>query len=131
MDVFWKITTLVLITVVLCNAVGKHEKDIAVLISTTACCMAAVAAFRYLEPVLSFLRELEALGQMQEGFLGILLKAAGIGIVAELTGIVCSDAGNASLGKTLHFMGSTVILYLSIPVFRALLTLIQEILGQV
>ena len=122
---------LVLLTVILSNAIGKQEKDIAVLLSMIACCIAAGTVISYIEPVLDFLRELEALGQLQEGFLGILLKAAGIALVTELTGMICSDAGNGSLGKTLHMLGSAVIMYLSIPIFRSLLTLIREILGQV
>lgn len=130
MDGFWKITTIILLAMVLSNAVGKQEKDIALLLSMFACCAAASAAVSYLEPVMDFLRELEILGQLQEGFLGILLKAAGIALITELTGIVCTDAGNGSLGKSLQFLGSAVILYLSIPIFRTLLTLIREILGQ-
>ena len=52
MNIFWKTATLVLITVVLCNAVSKQERDIAVLVSMVACCMAAMAAASFLEPVL-------------------------------------------------------------------------------
>ena len=92
--------------------------------------MVVMIAFSYLEPVLDFLRELEAIGDLQADMLGILLKAVGIGIVAEIAGMICCDAGNASLGKTVQLLGSAVILYLSIPVFSALLELIQTILGE-
>ena len=131
MNIFWKTATLVLITVVLCNAVSKQERDIAVLVSMVACCMAAMAAASFLEPVLDFLKELDSLGQLQEGFLGILLKVSGIGLVTEISGMICNDSGNGSLGKTLYLLGSAAILYLSVPVFRSLLTMIQEILGQI
>lgn len=130
MDGFWKISALILIAMILTSAIGKQEKDIAMLLSMIACCMAAMIALSYLEPVLDLLRELETLGQMQDGFLGILLKAAGIALITELTAMICSDAGNGSLAKIMHIIGAAVILYLSIPLFQALLTLVREILGQ-
>lgn len=130
MALFWKATAGVLLAVVLGLTLGKQEKDLSILLTMAVCCMAAMIAISYLEPVLDFLRELEALGDLQGDMLGILLKAVGIGLVAEIAGMVCNDAGNSSLGKTIQMLGSAVILYLSIPIFSALLTLIREILGE-
>jgi hypothetical protein len=42
--------------------------------------------------------------------------------------MICSDAGNASLGKSVQLLGSSVVLYLALPVFRALIELVQGIL---
>lgn len=130
MTEFWKAAAIILLTVILGLAVGKREKDIAVLMTMTACCIAATIMVSYLKPVVDLLWELNVLGEMQDSVLGILLKAVGIALVAELAGMICSDAGNGSLGKTLQMLGSAVIMYLSIPVFRSFLTLIQEILGE-
>lgn len=131
MDDFWKTTALILISVVLCSVVAKHEKDIAILITMTACCIAIMMAVSYLKPVLLFLQELESLGQIQDEFLGILIKSAGIALTSEIVGMICSDTGNGSMGKALYILASSGILYLSLPVFRALLTIVQEILGQI
>ena len=103
---------------------------IGVLLTMAVCCMVAMIAISYLEPVLDFLRELETLGDLQGDMLGILLKAVGIGLVSEIAGLVCTDAGNGSLGKTLQMLGSAVILYLSLPIFTAMLELIREILRE-
>ena len=130
MGLFWKAAGAVLIAVVLGLSLGKQEKDFAVLLTLAVCCMVMAIAVSYLEPVLDFLRELEALGDLQGDMLGVLLKAVGIGLVAEFAGMVCTDAGNGSLGKQLQMLGSAAILYLSIPIFSALLSLIQEILGE-
>lgn len=131
MDDFWKTTALVLITVIMGNVVGKQEKDIAILLSMIACCLAVKIVISYMEPVLDFLWELQDLGKVQDGFLEILIKAVGIALVSELTGMICSDAGNGTLGKMLYLIGSAGILYLSVPIFRALLTMVQEILGHI
>lgn len=130
MDTFWKAAAAVLLVVVLVPAVAKTEKDISVLLTMAVCCLVAAAAFSYLEPVLDLLWELKALGDLSGEMLGILMKAVGIGLVAEIAGMICADAGNGSLGKTLQILASAAILYLSIPLFQAFLTLVQEILGQ-
>ncbi len=129
MDGFWKAAAAILLTVILALAVGKQEKDISVLLSMAVCCLAGVVAISYLEPVVDLMRELGELGEVSGNTLGILMKAVGIALVSEIAGMLCSDAGNGSLGKMLQMLGSAAILYLSIPIFRGLLTLIQEILG--
>ena len=128
MAIFWKAAAAALVTVILSLALGKQEKDIGAILSMAVCCIVMVSALIYLEPVLDFLRELEAVGDLQGDFLGTLLKALGIGLVAEIASTVCTDAGNGSLGKTVQTLGSAVILYLSLPVFRALMDMVSQIL---
>ena len=129
MVLFWKAAGAALIAVILGLSLSKQQKDIGTMLTMAVCCMICGAALVYLEPVLEFLRELEGLGELQGDILRILLKAAGIGFVTEIAAMVCSDAGNGSLGKSLQTMGGCVILYLSLPVFRSFLDLIREILG--
>ena len=130
MVLFWKAAAGVLITVILCLMLSKQEKDLSMILTMTACCMVCALALTYLEPVLEFLQELESLGDLNGDMLGILLKSAGIGLVAELAAMICTDSGNASLAKTVQLLGSTVILCLSLPIFRSLLEMIRKILGE-
>lgn len=123
-----KILGAVLLSVVLSLAVGKQ--DIALVLSLFVCCLTACAALAYLEPVLDFFRELQQLCGFPSGLLEILLKAVGIALVTELSATVCADAGRGSMGKILQLLGSAVVLSLSIPVFRELLTMIREMVGQ-
>ncbi len=131
MGSFWKATAAILLTVIFILALGKQEKDISALLGMAACCLVGVIVISYLEPVVDLLWELGELGEISGSTLGILMKAVGIALVSEIAGMLCSDSGSASLGKMLQMLGSAAILYLSIPIFRALLTLIQEILGEI
>ncbi len=94
------------------------------------CCMVALAALHYLEPVLHFLETLEALGGLDRAMVVTLLKVTGIGIVTEIANLVCKDAGNESMGKAMQLLGTATILYLSMPLFQALIELLQKILGE-
>lgn len=129
MEMFWKAAAAVLIALILCLALGKQERDIGVLLTIAVCCMTGMTAITFLEPILDLLRELEMMTQLDGNMLAILLKLVGIGLVSEIVGTICSDAGCGSLGKSLQMLASAAMLYLSIPIFKALLTLIREILG--
>lgn len=116
--------------VVLVLAVEKQEKDLALMLTMAVCAMAAATAFSFLEPVISFLYRLEALGDLQGGVLETLLKIVGIGLVTEITGMICQDSGNSSLARGMELLGCAVVLFLSLPILETLLDLIQRILEE-
>ena len=118
----------ILITVVLYLVISKQNKDIALLLIVAACCMVSIAAIKYLQPVISFFEKLQAIGQLDPTFVGIIVRSVGIGLITEITGHICTDAGNAALGKTLQMLASAVILWMSLPLFTKVIELIEEIL---
>lgn len=130
MELFWKAIAAVLIAVFLGLHIGNTEKEFGLLLAMAACCMGAAAAFTFLEPVVELLRELESAARLGGGSLEILLKCTGIAMVAELAGLICRDGGNGALGKTVQLLASAAILYLSVPLIRMFLNLLQEILGE-
>lgn len=129
MGLFLKGVSAVMITVVLTLALGKQGKEMSGLLAIIVCCMVAGMAMEFWAPVSDFLEKLESLGNLNDDMAGTLFKVVGIGILTEISALVCSDAGTASLGKTLQLLGSAVILWLSIPMFTSLVDLIQGILG--
>lgn len=130
MENFLKASAGVLIAVVLCLVLSKKDKDIALLLTTAVCCMVAGVAISFLSPVIDLLQQLQILGQLDNQILEILLKSAGIGLLAEITNVICADSGNAALGKVILVLSSAVILWLSIPLLNALLELLQKTLGE-
>ncbi len=109
---------------------GSRGKEMGALLAIFVCCTVALAALRYLEPVMDFLGKLESLGGLNSTMMGILLKVVGIGMISEISALICSDSGSSSLGKTLQLLGSAVILWLSLPLFTMLMELLETILGE-
>ena len=130
MELFWKAIAVSLLTAILGVVMGKQSQDISLLLSIAGCVLIAGLTAVYLSPVVGFMKELESLGNLRGDMLGILLKAVGIGLISEIASVVSGDSGNAGLGKMIQLIGSVVILWLSIPVFRVLLDLVQTILGE-
>ena len=131
MHTYFQVIAAVLVTVILIAVLRENNGETAALLSVAMCCMGMAAAAVFLEPVLDFWKELKELGQISNVWLQILTKVVGIGLLSEIAVLVCSDSGNDSLGKVIQILSSAVILWLSIPLLRELLELIQTILGEV
>ena len=128
MEMFLKAAVGVLITLILCLVLAKQGKDMATLLVLAVCCMVLTAVVASLRPVLDFFSELETIGKLDSRLIKTLLKAVGIGMLSEIVGLVCADAGNSAMGKSLQILASAVILTLSVPIFTQLLELIETIL---
>lgn len=128
MDTFWKAIAAVLIAVIFGVFLQRQGREAALLLTLAVCAMTAYLAVSYLEPVISFLERLQTLGGMDNEMLKVLLKAVGIGLISEICTAVCSDSGNAALGKILQLLSAAVILWLSIPLLEQLIELLQKIL---
>ena len=127
MDVYLKATAAVLISVVACLILSKQSKDFSILLSLCVCCMIFVSAVSFLKPVLSLVDRLSDLAKIDDQMLSILLKAVGVALLAEVSALVCTDAGNATLGRSIQILSVTVILWLSIPLLNELIDLIEMI----
>jgi len=131
MTYFYQAAAGTLLACILCLTLGKQGKDFSILITIAVSCMILLLTTAYLEPVLDFIRRLELLGNLDNEMLSVLFKAVGIGLLSDIASVICMDSGNASMGKALHILSTAVILWLSIPIFNALLDLLQEILGEI
>ena len=131
MEDFVQGSAVVLLTVIMVLCLGSQGKQTAVLLILAVCSMLGLMAITYLEPVLDFVHRLQNLGQLDGGMLQILLKVVGIGLIGEIAHLICCDSGNAALGKMLQILSAAVILRLSVPLWEQLLTLLEQITGEI
>lgn len=120
----------VLVTAALYLVLSKRDRDISMLLTVVVCCMVLGAALTYLEPVFTLFRRLQDLSSMDPEVFGILLKSVGIGLLGEIVALICTDIGNAALGKSLQILATAVIMWLSIPLLTSLLDLVGNILSK-
>ncbi len=128
MDIFFKTISSVFISLILYLILSKQGKDAAFVLSLCTCCMILISAISYVRPIFDFIKEIQNIGKIDNEILTVILKTLGIGILTEISCNICTDAGNSALGKTLQMMSAALMLWLSIPMFRRFITLIQEIL---
>ena len=128
MELFLKAISGVFVAIAMCLVISKHSKEGVILISVAMCCMIASVAMTYLQPAISFCSRMEQNGNLDPEIMQILFKATGVAILSEISSLICIDAGNGTLGKTIQLLATAAILWLSLPLFSKLLSLIENIL---
>lgn len=128
MDIFLKSSGAVLVALILGAMLTKQSKDTQLLLSVCVCAMVLVVAVQQFIPVINFFEKLQDIGQLDGNMIEILLKAVGIGFIGEITSTLCTDSGNAAMGKTVQLLSCCMILMISLPLFDTLLELIEDIL---
>lgn len=96
MDFFLKVTAIILMTSVLSLVLTKQSADISLTLIVTVCCVVITAALSYIQPIWNFLLKLVEIGGIRSELLEILLKVVGIGMISQITELVCADSGNKS-----------------------------------
>lgn len=118
-----------IIGAILTAILGKREKELSILLVIACCVAVLMLSVSLLEPVVDFVTRLRILGELQEEYVSILLKSAGMSLVLELTCAICEDAGQASLGKTVRICGNAALMYIALPLLQAVVELLERLLG--
>lgn len=129
MGVFLKAVAGILTALILWLSLDKHGKDFSILLTLAVCAMIITVAMSFLQPVVDFINKIQTIGNLDNDLLAVILKVVGIGLIAEISTLICKDAGNESMGKALQILASVVIVWMSIPVFEKLLSLLDNLLG--
>lgn len=130
MERFWEAAAGIMVAAILWIIVSKQGKEFSLALSIGACCLVLIFVSGYLDPVLVLLARLEQLAGLKSEWISVMLKAVGIGLVTEIGSLICTDAGNTALGKTLQIAGTMVVLWLSVPMMQGLLELLERVLGE-
>lgn len=75
--------------------------------------------------LLNYIKFFENLISINNGFLKILIKIAGISYISEMTKSICKDYGNTSLSLQVEIFSRLSIILLSIPIIVALIETIN------
>ena len=118
-----------MIGIILILSIRGKNGEIALLLSIACCCIALFGVVQILTPVRDFIEALMITSQIDTDLIKNLMKILGIGLIGEITSSVCADSGNTAIGKTVQLAATAMILYLSLPLFTALLELVERIMG--
>lgn len=129
MDLFFKAVAVTAISLIVWVLLSKQNKEMATILTILVCCLIFIGSVSFLQSIISFIKSLEHIGNLDHKLVEVLLKAVGVGMLSEVIGLLCKDVGNAAVGKTLHFLASAVILWLAIPLLNELLKLADDVLG--
>lgn len=128
MELFLRIAAVCVICAVLALAVRKRTPEFAFCAAAACCAVCLLAAAELISPVIRFLQELQALAGIEDAVMAPLLKTVGVGLLTQLAGSFCKDAGEQSLAKVVELCGAFLAVYLSLPLASAVLELLRTLM---
>lgn len=77
--------------------------------------------------VIGILNNFAEKAQIQNGFMGIILKVTGIAYITEFASNVCRDSGESSIASKIELGGKLIIITLAIPIIGSLFDILIKI----
>lgn len=114
---------------VICAVLRRYSPEHALLVSLVCCAAAVAAAVQLMNPVLQFWRKLQGLTGMESAVFSPLLKTAAIGLLTEVSGAFCQEAGEAALGRIVALCGGILTMVCALPLGELVLELLQTMIG--
>ena len=109
MERFLQIAALCVICAVLSLVVRRRSPEFS-FCAACACCAVSLIG---LEPAL----------------LAPVLKTVGVGLLTQIAGAFCRDAGEQALCKVVELCGTFLAVYVALPLANAVLELLQTLMG--
>ena len=106
---------------------GKSEYGIYISVALSLVIFFAIIG--RLEVIIDALRTIANYINMDNAYIGTLIKMLGITYVAEFSAGICKDAGYQTIALQIEIFGKLAVLVLSMPVLMALLNTIKDFLS--
>ncbi len=120
---------LVGISVILLAIIFKNYKsEYSIYISLAGCILIFYLGLSKLELIISTIKKIQTYINLNESYLGILIKIIGITYIAEFTADLCKDFGHTAVANQIELVGKLTILATGMPILLALLDTINKFL---
>ena len=119
MDIF-ALCCIALIAAMLSLTLKKYNGEIAIVVSLGASVLIMAAVFSAASPVFEEIGRLYRGTGLREEYGKILLKCLGVGLVCQLAGDTCRDAGETALASKVDIAGRVTVLVLALPMLSQL-----------
>ncbi|WP_227765981.1 stage III sporulation protein AD [Zhaonella formicivorans] len=100
----------------------------AILISAVVGLFIFIAMLDQIGYVILVIQELAQRANVNQFYLGIMLKIIGIAYIAEFGAQVCKDAGESSIAGRIEFAAKVIVMVLAMPIIAAVLETIIRLL---
>lgn len=128
MDTFVQIIALAMMAAVCACVIRPLVSSVSMGLVIFTCATILLLSFRFLSPVLEVAERLRTLSGLPAAATAPMLKVAAIGVLAQISGAICEDAGEKTLQNAVQIGSVVLSLYVSLPLMSAVLDLLEEVL---
>lgn len=106
-----------------------HEQSMMIALATCAGVLAGLMLF--VEPLVAEVSEIFSQAGISDSYISLIFKAAAICFITQITCEICRDSGENAIASVAEMWGRGAVTFMSMPILKALIEKINEIMGQV
>lgn len=119
-----------IIMCVLIVTVKQFKPELALPLCVACGVIMTIYLIKIILPLINEINSMAIDGGINSEFIIIAVKAIGICIAVQVSSDVCRDAGQSALANKLEMGGKLALLIVSLPLFKEMLSLAVEIIGE-
>lgn len=128
MEMVSQVTGVCVVGALLALVLKKGSPETALLLTLAAAVVVLLFLAGAMEELVAFLEELGERSGVSADLFVPLYKTVGIALVVKVGGNLCRDAGESALASVVETAGAVCALLVSLPLLRAVLSLLMELL---
>lgn len=124
-----KISALALVCTVIIALIKQYAPSYSSLAQIAALLAVLTLGMTFIKDALSDALELMNVGNLQSGYIFLILKVLGVAVTAKFAADACRDSGSSSLAGAVELTAKAAILVLTMPMLKALAAAVSGLLG--
>jgi stage III sporulation protein AD len=102
-------------------SIGKGNERIGLAVSIGVCLMLLISVIEKIVPIMDYIKSIMAVDRSGYGYLSVLIKCMGIGLICSFTSELCRSSGESFIASGVELFGKCEIIILCIPIIKSLL----------
>ena len=124
----FSVSVFCVVSAILVVILKQYVREHAFFISIIVCVLVLGELFNIILPLIDDIRSIFIESGLPEDYLSIIFKAISICLITQLTSDLCKDSGENAIASVAEMWGRGTVAYLSLPLIKALITRITEML---
>ena len=125
----FSVAAVAVVTSLLALSLVKANPHTSLIISLCGGCIILIFAFGHIAPLVTLIKSMAVIGNINDEYIKIALKAAGLGITVSVCSAICTDAGQTAVAAKLEIAGRIAILCTAIPVISGMFNAVISAIG--
>ena len=106
----------------------QYNRENAMLAALAACTGVLFGFVTLAAPMIGEIQEIFGQAGISESYISLIFKAAAICFITQMTSDICKDSGETAIASAAELWGRGAITFLSLPLVRVLIELINEMM---
>jgi len=120
-----KIAAIVIVAAILSLIVRQYKGEYSLVIQLSGILLVILVALSTISSLFEQITSVMTDSQIDSEFVNLIIKILGISVIIELSADICRDTGNSALASNVEFLGKIIILSMTFPMIKTLVTFIS------